>query len=67
MKSTMSRSQTPRVEAKPKQAYCPGCGTPQGAWPGEGHTQAGLSYCCQECAEGAQCTCGDAHLGAVSD
>lgn len=27
------------------------------AWPGEGYTHEGETYCCQGCAEGTGCTC----------
>jgi hypothetical protein len=67
MKSATSRSEVPQIQATPKHAYCPGCGMFQSDWPGQGHTRDGLAYCCQDCAEGVQCSCADDHLGAVSD
>jgi hypothetical protein len=39
------------------QPFCPGCGMIKNAWPGEGYTFEGQSYCCQGCAEGTGCTC----------
>ena len=38
---------------------CPGCGRALPEWPEEGFLQAGVRYCCQGCAEGAECTCAE--------
>ena len=36
---------------------CPRCGVVKNAWPGEGYTHEGETYCCQGCAEDTGCTC----------
>lgn len=36
---------------------CPGCGMLKNAWPGEGYTHVGETYCCQGCAEATGCMC----------
>src|SRR5438270_2703364 len=39
------------------QPTCPGCRMIKNAWPGEGYTHDGETYCCQGCAEGTGCMC----------
>jgi hypothetical protein len=45
------------TEAEAPPPACPGCGMLKNAWPGEGYTHEGESFCCQGCAEGTGCTC----------
>jgi hypothetical protein len=45
---------------------CSGCNLERSEWPLEGCTRGGLQYCCEDCADGRNCSCADAHLGAVS-
>ena len=40
---------------------CTGCGMSRSDWKGNdgrGYAEDGIYYCCQECAEGSECTCG---------
>ena len=58
MKSSNAKKPSIRSAAPPLPA-CPGCGMAKNAWPGEGYTHEGQTYCCQGCAEGTGCTCLD--------
>jgi hypothetical protein len=40
---------------------CMGCGTEESEWKdnkGRGYTKNGRVFCCKDCAEGIECTCG---------
>jgi hypothetical protein len=58
MKSSNAKETSIRSAVPPLPA-CPGCGMAKNAWPGEGYTHEGQTYCCQGCAEGTGCTCVD--------
>ena len=45
---------------------CPGCDLPLNQWPERGVVRANLQYCCEDCADGFKCSCGEKHLGAIS-
>jgi hypothetical protein len=50
----------------PPQPVCPGCDLTLNNWPNRGYVRGNLQYCCEDCADGFKCSCGDKHLGAVS-
>ena len=52
----MKKTNRKTVTSAPLPA-CPGCGMLKNAWPGEGYSHEGETYCCQGCAEGTGCTC----------
>ena len=54
MKGNLSTDMATRLPS------CTGCGMVKNEWPGEGYTHEGESYCCQGCAEGTGCVCGNA-------
>jgi len=56
MRSVNPFYEIPRARSEQK---CPGCGRILDEWPEEGYIQAGVRYCCQGCAEGAECTCSE--------
>jgi hypothetical protein len=40
---------------------CAGCGTEESEWKGnegKGHMKGGKIFCCKDCAEEIECTCG---------
>jgi hypothetical protein len=40
---------------------CVGCGMPENSWKGNngrGYLKGEETYCCRDCAEGVECTCG---------
>ncbi|MDQ3828663.1 MAG: hypothetical protein M3361_05000 [Candidatus Tectomicrobia bacterium] len=40
---------------------CAGCGTEESEWkgnPGKGYIKDGQVFCCKDCAEAIECTCG---------
>jgi len=48
------------LEESPKNqcaAFCPACKRARSEWGGEGITLNEISYCCESCMKGTQCTC----------
>jgi len=57
MKTGKLKKTAPKDSASTPMPACPGCAMVKNAWPGEGYTHEGETYCCQGCAEGTDCTC----------
>jgi len=66
MKSTNRVSKISADRPKPPQTVCPGCDLIRSSWPERGYVYGDLQYCCQDCADGFRCYCGDKHLGAIA-
>jgi hypothetical protein len=59
MKTENIGTNNPATELAARPPACPGCAMIKNQWPGEGYSHEGQSYCCQGCAEGTGCICGN--------
>ena len=61
-KPAVMEDTTMAAQTQTTQQTCPQCGMSKEDWKGNGGrgvTKSGKTFCCQGCADGDECTCGD--------